>query len=90
MRHVTGNEDAVDAKINPSGGKVWKWDPPIFFLLIYMRLEREPIDAITLPKISLVILTFMLECDLRVQLKEWREETVRTPYLMKARREGEG
>jgi hypothetical protein len=45
-----------------------------------MRLEQEPIDAITLPKISLVILTFMLECDLRVQLKERREETVRTPY----------
>jgi hypothetical protein len=77
---MTGNEDAVDAKINPSGGKVWKWDPPFFFLIIDMRLERELIDSITLPKISLVILTVMLECDLRVQLKERREETVRTPH----------
>ena len=65
-RDMTGNKNALNAQINPVGGEVRKIDPPFFFALVGMRLEDKPVDAIPLPKKSLMILPIMLGCDLGV------------------------
>jgi hypothetical protein len=71
---MSRNQNTFDTKVDPSGREIWKGDSPVLFLLVNMRLEGEAKDAITLPEISFVIFTLVLERNLGVQAKEWRQE----------------
>ena len=76
MRDVTGDKNALDAKINPSSRQIWKIDPPFFFPLVGVRLENKTVNAIRLPQKPLMILAIMLVRDFGVQPKEGREKRI--------------
>ncbi len=59
MRDMARDKNTFNAKVNPINWKTWEVDPPIFFPLVYMRLEDKTIDAITLAKETLVILAIV-------------------------------
>ena len=76
MRDVTGDKNALDAKINPGSRQIWKIDPPFFFPLVGVRLENKMVNAIQLPQKPLMILSIMLVRDFGVQPKEGREKRI--------------
>ncbi len=76
MRDVTGDKNALDAKINPGSRQIWKIDPPFFFSLVGVRLENKTENAIGLPQKPLKILSIMLVRDFGVQPKEGREKRI--------------
>ncbi len=52
-------ENTFNTKVDPSNWKIWKVYPPIFLLLVNMRLEYKMIDSVTLSEETLVILAIM-------------------------------
>ncbi len=76
MRHVTGDKNALDTKINPGSRQIWKIDPPFFFPLIGVRLEYKRVNAIRLPQKPLMIYAIMLVRYFGVQPKEGGEKRI--------------
>ncbi len=52
-------KNTFNAKVNPSNWKIWKVYPPIFLILVNMRLEYKMIYTVTLSEETLVILAIV-------------------------------
>jgi hypothetical protein len=61
---VAGNENALEAEVLPYGGKIGERNPPVFRLLVDVRLEDEPKSTIRrLAQETLVILPVVIKGD---------------------------
>jgi hypothetical protein len=68
---VTRKKDALQAEVLPRRSKIREWDPPVFRLLVNMRLKAETEDAVLgLAEEALVKLTIVFVCDFASWLKE--------------------
>ena len=65
-----------DTKTTPVVGRIREGDPPFFFLVIYMAFINKPINTIALTNITLLVSSFVLVCDLFLQLEEIWGETI--------------
>ena len=59
MRDMVRYKNTFNAKVDPSNWKIWKVYPPIFLLLVNMRLEYKTIDSVTLSEETLEILAIV-------------------------------
>ena len=68
-------KDALGAHVLPCGRKVGKRDAPISLFLVDMRFVAEVVYPIgQFGEVPFVISTFMVERNLGVDAKKWREK----------------
>ena len=72
---VTGIEDALRAQLVPCCRKIGERNTPVGMFLVDVGFVAEAVNTFgRFGEIPFVILAFVIECDFRVDTKEWREK----------------